>query len=121
MVIIHYLKPAVCQGFCGIYLQKLTLHFVQCLRKTDGLFRQTLQLQMKNEKHRRGAVQVVLHNRMIETGRVTPLGCCRRFLPNCAGVLPNSAGDEFLLALLLANRAFLRPPRKPAVEHQRLK
>lgn len=60
MVIIHYLKPAVCQGFCGIYLQKLTLHFVQCLRKTCGLFRQTLQLQMKNKKHRRATMQVVL-------------------------------------------------------------
>lgn len=60
MVIIHYLKPAVCQGFRKIYLQKLTLHFVQCLRKTCGLFRQTLQLQMKNEKHRRATMQVVL-------------------------------------------------------------
>jgi hypothetical protein len=60
MVIIHYLKTIVCQGFRKIYLQKLTLHFVQPLHKTGGAIWQTSQLQMKNEKHRRATMQVML-------------------------------------------------------------
>lgn len=55
---------------------------------------------------------------MLEAGRVTPLGYSRRVLQNRAEVVADFGNRKILLAILLANGAFLLLPRGETLENK---